>query len=439
MATINVTSLSDSGAGTLRQAITDLNAQTGSHTITFTGLTGTITLASNLPAINKSMTITGPGLSSLTVSGNNLYRVFLLNSGFTIYISGLTIANSRNTGGGITSGGGILNSGATLTVTDCTFTGCYCVGYGGAIFATSTTTVSNCTFTNNTATSFGGGINSQASLTVTGTTFTSNTAQNGSGISSEGTGNITIGNCTFSGNSGTAYNSGGTTQTVYNCTFNGNNGANGAGVRAYGGSLSILSSTISGNTGTVTSGVYLGEYCSLTLKNSIISGNTGGVGVKDFGSYNDNRSIASAATNIIGTISTASATSAARVIGDPLLVALASNGGTTQTMAVSAGSVAIGAGNAAASNASPVSGLDQRGTTRSATAPTIGAYEYVATTTTTTTTTPAPSTFNFPTSPSTGQVYTFNGIIWVWNGIGWKKRLILPSQDIFMSSNYGGL
>lgn len=76
----------------------------------------------------------------------------------------------------------------------------------------------------------------------------------------------------------------------------------------------------------------------------------------------------------------------------------------------------------------------------SAPVPTFTAGECASpTTTTTTTTTPAPSYVNFPTSPSTGQTYSFNGTIWIWNGVGWKKRLILPSQDIFMSSNYGGL
>ena len=128
MATINVTSTADSGAGTLRQAITDLNAQTGSHTITFTGLTGTITLASVLPTLSRSMTITGPGLSNLTISGNNLYRVFVLGSAtLTFNISGLTIANGRAASaypGYI--GGGIYNpssgSSSTLNVDSCYFT-----------------------------------------------------------------------------------------------------------------------------------------------------------------------------------------------------------------------------------------------------------------------------------------------------------------------------
>jgi len=421
-----VSSLSDSGAGTLRQAITDINAATATSPITFS-VTGTITLASALPAINKNLTITGPGLSSLTISGNDLYRIFYLNTGFTISISGLTISNGRAATAGSPGsyGGGIYNAGSTLTIDSCYFTGCYAgvsgTGTGGAIYTIGTTTITNTSFVSNNIASGGG-----------------------SAIYAAGSGTLTVGNSTFSSNTTTAilHN---VVSTIYNCTFYNNLlGLYAGAIAVFGNTTTILSSTISGNSTTGGSindpgagGVFVSEYSGIVLKNSIISGNTGG---NDFSSYQAAKTFNSAASNIIGTISTASATSAARVIGDPLLGALQNNGGSTQTMAVGAGSPAINAGNAAASNASPVSGLDQTGRARSATTPTIGAVEYVAaTTTTTTTTTPAPSTFNFPASPSTGQVYTFNGIIWVWNGIGWKKRLILPSQDIFMSSNYGGL
>jgi hypothetical protein len=60
-----VTSTADSGAGSLRQAILDLNAAgAGSHSITFTGGLGTVGLASDLPAIM------GTG-QTITITGNN--------------------------------------------------------------------------------------------------------------------------------------------------------------------------------------------------------------------------------------------------------------------------------------------------------------------------------------------------------------------------------
>jgi hypothetical protein len=85
--TYTVTTIADSGAGSLRDAITQANATSG-NTINFTGLRGMIVLQSALPTITQNMTITGPGSSLLTISGNKLYPVFSVNSG-TVGISGL--------------------------------------------------------------------------------------------------------------------------------------------------------------------------------------------------------------------------------------------------------------------------------------------------------------------------------------------------------------
>src|SRR5580765_4951882 len=65
-ATITVTKTGDSGAGTLRQAISDNEASGGGNTISFS-VTGTITLTSGELLITKNVTITGPGARLLTV------------------------------------------------------------------------------------------------------------------------------------------------------------------------------------------------------------------------------------------------------------------------------------------------------------------------------------------------------------------------------------
>jgi hypothetical protein len=68
----------------LREAIKTANFTTGADTITFApNVTGTIVLASQLPIITTNVTIQGPGATSLTISGNNGSRVFLINSGAT--------------------------------------------------------------------------------------------------------------------------------------------------------------------------------------------------------------------------------------------------------------------------------------------------------------------------------------------------------------------
>jgi hypothetical protein len=65
-ATIPVTSLADSGPGTLRAAITQADLDTAPDTITFApGVTGTIALLTALPDLSTAITIDGPGIGSL--------------------------------------------------------------------------------------------------------------------------------------------------------------------------------------------------------------------------------------------------------------------------------------------------------------------------------------------------------------------------------------
>src|SRR5947209_3253223 len=87
-----VMNTNDNGPGSLRQAVADV-APGG--TITF-DVTGTIALTGGELTIDKDLTINGPGANQLTVSGNNLSRVFNINGG-SVDISGLTISNGQTT------------------------------------------------------------------------------------------------------------------------------------------------------------------------------------------------------------------------------------------------------------------------------------------------------------------------------------------------------
>ena len=116
-----VTNLNDGGAGSLRQAITDANANAGLDTITFAGnVTGTIELALSLPDITEGLTIAGPGSDVLAVSGGGLYHAFTLETNFTggVIISGLTITESMgilNASGDIVGGAiAAFNTGVVL-------------------------------------------------------------------------------------------------------------------------------------------------------------------------------------------------------------------------------------------------------------------------------------------------------------------------------------
>lgn len=115
-ATYSVTTTNDTGAGSLRQAIIDANANAGLDSITFAaGLSGTITLASDLPAITEGVVIQGPGANALTISGAGAHHAFLVYTGGTggVVISGLTITQSVGTAVGL----GEIAGGA-ITVTD---------------------------------------------------------------------------------------------------------------------------------------------------------------------------------------------------------------------------------------------------------------------------------------------------------------------------------
>jgi hypothetical protein len=99
--TITVTSLADSGSGTLRAAITD--AQSG-DTINFDStLSGTIVLGSALPAISVDyLTITGPMDNSISIDGDSQYQIFNVQANpFTVSHLNLNNGADANQGGAV--------------------------------------------------------------------------------------------------------------------------------------------------------------------------------------------------------------------------------------------------------------------------------------------------------------------------------------------------
>ena len=101
-------------------------------------VTSPIILTSGAIVINTNLTITGPGASTLTVSGNNNSLVFS-ESFLAVAISGLTISGGKNTGG---LGGGIYTD-APVTLTNSTVSGNIATTGGGGIFNEGTLTMTN--------------------------------------------------------------------------------------------------------------------------------------------------------------------------------------------------------------------------------------------------------------------------------------------------------
>src|SRR6266851_6628895 len=158
--TLTVLNNADSGDSSLRAM---LALATSGDTINFApNLAGqTITLTSGELAINKSLDIEGLGADQLTVSGNDASRVFDISGGLTVTIADLAIVHGRATGttvvgslGPVTLGGGILNVGANVTVSDVLVWSNQAVGNlagGGGVANVSgaTLAVTHSTFTDN--------------------------------------------------------------------------------------------------------------------------------------------------------------------------------------------------------------------------------------------------------------------------------------------------
>jgi hypothetical protein len=299
--TLTVMNTNDSGAGSLRQAIA--NAISGDTVRFHASLAGqSITLSSTL-IINKNLTINGSTLASqITISGNDLYRVFYINTGITITLDSLIIAHGKSPygsmGGGIFNsgaltvtnstisensaayGGGINNAGGTLTMIDSTisYNDAYMDG-GGVYSQGGTVTLNNSTLSNNNASVTGGGVyNADGTLIVNNSTFSDNSgdpliSSYGGGINNAG-GTVTVSDSIFSNNSaqanGGAIFHGSGTLTITNSIFSGNNAGNGGGIMNHA-TLNIANSAFLGNSASDAGGaIYGGET---TVTESAFSGN----------------------------------------------------------------------------------------------------------------------------------------------------------------------
>ncbi len=252
-ATITVTSTADSGAGSLRQAVADA---TSGDTINFS-VTGTITLTSGEIAVDKALTIQGPGEENLTIASHgNPDRVFHFTTGSSS-VSSLTIQDGYTLV--MNNGGCILTElGAPLILDSMTFKNCVAFqSEGGAVFVQDDLTVTDSTFDQNEA-DIGGAIGEDA-------------YHLGSPI------HVSLNNITFSNNSGIeggALFAQGGTVTVNNSLFILNTGGIGSAIATVSGELTLTSTTLSSGTGM---GIFASDS-TLTFTDIAMAGNIGSTG-----------------------------------------------------------------------------------------------------------------------------------------------------------------
>jgi predicted outer membrane repeat protein len=296
----------DDGTGhcTLRAAIEASNGHVGTDGISFNIPTAgnncdasgncTIVLPRNLPVLTDSVSIMGPGADKLTINGNGI-NVLAINGAGTVNVSNLRIEN-----GNASNGGGINNlSGATLTVTNVTFSGNNSIDGngptdgGGAIkqWNGGTLNVVNSSFLSSTAAKVGGAIQAinGANVTVSGSTFSNNTSTlNGGAITQDG-GTLSVSNSIFSNNAagygGAISATSGVTLMMTNVTFNSNNvcapscvnGANGGAIYQAGGPLTVTNSTFNSNTADLGGAIYQGGGTT-TISGTSFSSNQASIG-----------------------------------------------------------------------------------------------------------------------------------------------------------------
>ena len=382
---------------TLRAAIQEANTSVASDMILVP--IGVYNLTRADLKITTDMTIRGANMNRTIIDAGGKSRVFTVSSSKVAEIGTLTVRKGfmRNEYGGCIRNAGKLTL-SFVIVTGCTGSGTESDGGGVANLAK--LTIRNSQITSNTTERFGAGLYnhwSGAQLRMSRTTVSGNGTQvSGGGVINFGL--LDVSESTFSDNSSVSYGGGGVDNggtailsrttfsgnsggeggaiftetdsdtTVTNCTISGNSGYYSGGVANWG-RLVIQNSTLFGNRGQ-SDGSGGGLY-NLTgrvvLKNSIVGGNrTDSNGRPDcyvydwFGSSVNYSLIGNArgcnfprggASNLVNL--------------DPMLSALADNGGRTKTHALRAGSVAIdSASPAAAGNANACAKIDQSGAPR---------------------------------------------------------------------------
>jgi hypothetical protein len=220
LATCHVTRLGDFGAGAdaggghsrgdLRYCINKANTEPGADTILFSR-TGTIRLNSALPDLEDVLAITGPGPSLVTIDAQNRDRVFSIEMGAFIQITGLKLTNGQSQNR----------------------------EFGGAIDNRGNLTLQDCSISRNTASEFGGGIYNEGTLWIANSSISDNLARIGDNIRTWG---------------GGIFNATGGLLVIQNSTVNNNHIEPGFSTIALGGGIAnlgtaaVVRSTIRNNT-----------------------------------------------------------------------------------------------------------------------------------------------------------------------------------------------
>jgi predicted outer membrane repeat protein len=227
------------GGGILNQGVLEVNGVTlTQNNAVVSG--GAIANAGNLTVINSVLATNTSALGGAIVN--------------TLAASILQVITSTIAGNTATvNGGGIENDGGTVTITGSIVSTNHAVLGGGINSVAGTGTISGSTFTGNTATGSGGAINTASAVfTVDPSTFSGNTATVNGGAIATALGTFTLIDSRLTANSAVASGGGifnaADTMTIFNSSLGGNSAlASGGGIFMAAGVLNISRSALFGN------------------------------------------------------------------------------------------------------------------------------------------------------------------------------------------------
>jgi CSLREA domain-containing protein len=334
------------GVCTLRAAITEANALAGNDVINVP--IGTINVGATY-TITSNIEIVGAGASTV-LDGGGSAAVMQVSSG-TATIRNLVIEDGDDG----SAGGGLRVQGGTAELRDATVRENFGFSGGGGIYVApgAQLTVRRTSIVDNDATgAFGGGLLNQGTTFVHESLFAGNDSNRAGAIRNEGT--LNLRNVTVSGNTAHSPDAGvgGISQNGFaflnNVTITDNTGVGNDPTSSRGGGIQ----TVSGQT--------------TVMKNSILWGNDGGIGPDDcVGAFSSDSRY-----NLIGDTTACTlpaVTTTWKIAVDPLIGALAPNGGPTLTHLPASNSPVVDAGSPVESGgpaADACEAIDQRGTAR---------------------------------------------------------------------------
>jgi len=390
--TIDVTTTTDGGAGSLRDAISLANSTPGPDVIQVPAGTYTLSIAgrdeeANLTGdvdVTGDVTIVGAGAAGTVIDAAGIDRVLDVHAGTTT-VQSVTVRGG-DSGAGTTAGGGIRQLGGTLNVFDSivrdnhTWTGGGILSTGGSLDIRRSEIVKNVAVSEPGNGSVGGGVaktNTSGTLNISDSLIADNSSVNGNaGGLYTNSPVITVTNSTFTQNS--QY-----TRTVLIEQY-----GNAAASAAFS-FVTIAANVSKGSTGGIQSNVGPKSSLSLTLEGVLLQDNTTG-GASRNCEVQANGAFTSLGSNLSDDDTCSALTQPTDHPNDSAttLGALAANGGPTRTKMLLAGSSAL---NVATCNAGVTT--DQRGAPRpGGTSCDIGAFERDAIVPPSTTTTFQPST-----------------------------------------------